>query len=617
MHQATGAVPFSVPLFNKQGCRPRQIDMSGLLSGIKFVPREESSGSSDSSSDSDGSRDRRREKKRASKHKKSKKEGKKSKKESRDRKRHYDNVDVNDDMDEGEARSGSKVAREIESDFDVKQFLKNNVNMDMMMRQISTENEEDSNDGSSQRSDDDPWGKRSDARKKKRKVNKDDYSSDDSDMDLSVKRSQDSKSKINNKDDYNDNGTDNKSILMGDEKNVSVAQQLRAKLQENRARVLRAQDGAAARSSDDTAVLIIDDYRSIALKKIQKKNTLQREDLQRGSLTGKLKTNKDDLSESDIRELVAAERLGGEDMDKVFEENILRLGGRYKGTEVGGKGGKGDSAGADEDEEVDMRLFQRAGDYLTDTQAMRRNIMKTLGERKKLNSAVERCQYCHSSGAFLSHLTLSVGDYTMLRLKPLALSLCEGHCEIVPLQHTSSMVQCEEEVWLEIERYKSCLRRMAEADGKVSIFTEVAMSFGKRMHCAIDCIPIKRSLVEDAKMRVLQALNSCDEEWGTHKRIMHTSAEKPLQTCVPKQFQYVYFEIEEKAGCYHIIDREENFSPFYCIEVINGLMKKDINFNRKGLAYSHKGDEETGRRAADNFAKRYGQYDWTQYIETM
>jgi hypothetical protein len=38
------------------------------------------------------------------------------------------------------------------------------------------------------------------------------------------------------------------------------------------------------------------------------------------------------------------EKVGGEDIDDVFAQNVLRMGGNYKGTELGGSGafGNGD-----------------------------------------------------------------------------------------------------------------------------------------------------------------------------------------------------------------------------------------------------------------------------------
>lgn len=88
-----------------------------------------------------------------------------------------------------------------------------------------------------------------------------------------------------------------------------------------------------------------------------------------------------------------------------------------------------------------------------------------------------------------------------------------GQCEIVPISHSSSVLRAGEETLIEIARYKSCLERMYERDGKSVVYLESAvrqksvvigknksgtgiasentMPTDKSRHTIIDVIPIK------------------------------------------------------------------------------------------------------------------------------
>jgi diadenosine tetraphosphate (Ap4A) HIT family hydrolase len=52
----------------------------------------------------------------------------------------------------------------------------------------------------------------------------------------------------------------------------------------------------------------------------------------------------------------------------------------------------------------------------------------------------------------------------------------DGHCIIVPLQHAHSLRDTDEEVMQEIERFKSCLERMANE--------QVCCSCGRASECS-------------------------------------------------------------------------------------------------------------------------------------
>ena len=103
-------------------------------------------------------------------------------------------------------------------------------------------------------------------------------------------------------------------------------------------------------------------------------------------------------------------------MDDIFVSNVLRLGSRYQGTELGSSGamGAGNNTGWDEEEDIDMRMFQRQDNFLTDAATLKRQITKTLGDRKRMQTAIDRCKYCIESNAYNHNFTISTGTTTII-----------------------------------------------------------------------------------------------------------------------------------------------------------------------------------------------------------
>jgi hypothetical protein len=147
---------------------------------------------------------------------------------------------------------------------------------------------------------------------------------------------------------------------------------------------------------------------------------MMKADNKKGSLNGKLRNkNSADNDELDLKALIAAERLGGEDMDETFKENLLRLGERYQGTELGVAGvfGNGDGAGIDEEAEIDMSLFKKQNSWLTSNAISDRQLKEATKEHKKQKDTVARCESCIESTTFKNHLIISTAQHTMLKLK--------------------------------------------------------------------------------------------------------------------------------------------------------------------------------------------------------
>ncbi|CAM9913182.1 unnamed protein product, partial [Hapterophycus canaliculatus] len=75
-------------------------------------------------------------------------------------------------------------------------------------------------------------------------------------------------------------------------------------------------------------------------------------------------------------------------MDETFLRNVTRLGSKFKGTELGGA--HTGLAGEDEEEEVDMRMFQRPEDRMTAVAAAERQKTKAIAQHRRQAAATSR-----------------------------------------------------------------------------------------------------------------------------------------------------------------------------------------------------------------------------------
>jgi hypothetical protein len=68
------------------------------------------------------------------------------------------------------------------------------------------------------------------------------------------------------------------------------------------------------------------------------------------------------------------------------------------------------------------------------------------------------------------------------------------------MNHIDSFLKCEEDIEVEVKRYKSCLRRMFEKEGQSVLFLETAVHFSRRPHASVDVVPIPLGSESEARM---------------------------------------------------------------------------------------------------------------------
>ncbi|KAG0226617.1 hypothetical protein BGX31_007235 [Mortierella sp. GBA43] len=281
----------------------------------------------------------------------------------------------------------------------------------------------------------------------------------------------------------------------------------------------------------------------------------------------------------DLHELVRREKLGLEEgMDKELARRITR-----------------------------DAVFKDDLDYMDDNaDKIARTVKKTDSQLKsaaihdyqKTQSAIDNCTMCFKDDGRTPPImpTVSMGARVYLGL-PMTKEFLPGHCLIVPIQHVTSTLECDDDVWDEIRNFMKCLIQMNAADDKFVVFSETIINLKWQKHT--------------------EAILNADEEWSQHKKLIETDAKDPknggfrrrLTSKLP--YFHVWFGSPDK-GYGHVIEDSDKFPDYFAKEVLASVCEMD------GLQWSRKNNKRIPAAEApkrvEAFKKSWQAWDWTRTL---
>lgn len=305
-----------------------------------------------------------------------------------------------------------------------------------------------------------------------------------------------------------------------------------------------------------------------------------------------------------VRELAAHERSQNMSLAEQEARNVMRMNKKRKIKER-------TLQNEDSDDEIERHL-QHAQVDTTSDMAMKRSTHRQIAIHDKQERIMSKCWWWLESPSFDRRRLVAIGNFVSLVLAPPNLSLFPGEqFYLVPLQHAESLVSCDENVWTEIRRFQSSLNALFQQQGKGVLYLETVLPTSSFWQTKLEVVPVPQRQWSEASLYFKSSLSEMAQEHGTHQKLMHTSATKPLTRTIPaKNFSYFYMEYDVNAGFVQLIE-ETNFPKDFGLDTVAGMLGMDpVRFRRKQSS-----SDEEEKQYVSRFTQLWKEHDWTRELD--
>ncbi|XXG98078.1 Signal peptidase complex catalytic subunit [Hypoxylon texense] len=243
---------------------------------------------------------------------------------------------------------------------------------------------------------------------------------------------------------------------------------------------------------------------------------------------------------------------------------------------------------------------------------------QAVNEFQKINKILDNCQLCHHEDRNLPPvapiISLATRVYLTLPTEP---ELSDGGAVIVPIQHRTNLLECDDDEWEEIRNFMKCLIRMYHEQGREVVFYENAAAPHRHMHAAMQAVPIPYDLGDTAPAFFKEAMLTADEEWTQHKKIIDTGkrardglGKLAFRRSIAKEMPYFHAWFSLDGGLGHVVEDSNRWprGDLFAREILGGMLDAEPDVIKKQGRW-HKSDTR-----AEGFKKRWRKFDWTRVL---
>lgn len=246
-----------------------------------------------------------------------------------------------------------------------------------------------------------------------------------------------------------------------------------------------------------------------------------------------------------------------------------------------------------------------------------RNI--AINDYQKLNKILDNCPLCHheDTGTPPVAPVVSLGTRTFLTL-PTEPELAAFGSMIIPTQHRTNLLECDDDEWEEIRNFMKSLTRMYHDQGRDVIFYENAAHPNRKPHAGMVVVPLPYNLGETAPAFFKEAFLTTEDEWSQHKKIIDTLAKskqglgrlafrRTLVTQMP--YFHVWFELDGGIG--HVVEEPDRWprGDLFAREIVGGMLGLEPDVIKKQGRWQRGHDPRV-----EAYRKKWRKFDWTRVL---
>jgi hypothetical protein len=246
-----------------------------------------------------------------------------------------------------------------------------------------------------------------------------------------------------------------------------------------------------------------------------------------------------------------------------------------------------------------------------------RNI--AINDYQKLNKILDNCPLCHHEDTETPPVApvVSLATRTFLTL-PTEPELSPFGAMVIPTQHRTNLLECDDDEWEEIRNFMKSLTRMYHDQGRDVIFYENAAHPNRKPHAGMCVVPLPYSMGETAPAFFKEAFLTTEDEWSQHKKILDTLAKSKQglgklafrRTLVPQMpYFHVWFELDGGIG--HVVEESDRWprGDLFAREIVGGMLGSEPDVIKKQGRWQRGHDPRV-----EAFRKKWRKFDWTRVL---
>lgn len=241
-----------------------------------------------------------------------------------------------------------------------------------------------------------------------------------------------------------------------------------------------------------------------------------------------------------------------------------------------------------------------------------------ISDYQKMNRVLDNCPLCHNEDKgnppVAPVVSLATRVYLTLPTEP---EISKGGATIVPIQHRTNLLECDDDEWEEIRNFMKSLTRYYHEKNLAVIFYENAAFPHKKRHATLEVVPLPLEFGETAPAFFRESILAADEEWSQHKKLIDTLSlaknslgKSAFRRTLVKEVPYFHVWFTLDGGYGHVIEDSNRWprGDLFAREIVGGMLDVEEQVIKR------QGRWAKGDRRVEGFRKAWNKFDWSRVL---